>query len=43
MLGAKGFSEEEIKLVGRRSLRAFTIYIKGQKTQRAVIAKKLEN
>ena len=41
ILGAKGFSEEEIKLVGRWSSRAFTIYMKGQRTQRAVIAKQL--
>lgn len=41
ILGAKGFSEEEIKLVGRWSSRAFTIYMKGQRTRRAVIARKL--
>ena len=41
ILGSKGFSEEEIKLVGRWSSRAFAVYVKGQRTQRAVLARQL--
>ena len=41
ILGTKGFSDEEIKLVGRWSSRAFEIYMKGNRTKRALMAKKL--
>jgi len=41
IMGTMGFADEEIKLVGRWSSRAFTIYMKGPRTQRANIAKKM--
>jgi len=41
IMGTMGFDDEEIKLVGRWSSRAFTIYMKGPRTQRAKIAKKM--
>ena len=41
IMGTMGFDDEEIKVVGRWSSRAFTIYMKGPRTQRAKIAKKM--
>ena len=41
ILGTKGFSDDEIKLVGRWSSRAFEIYMKGHRTKRALLTKKL--
>ena len=41
ILGSKGFSDEEIKLVGRWSSRAFIRYMKLPRTQRAAIARKI--
>ena len=41
ILGSKGFSDEEIKLVGRWSSRAFIRYMKLPRTQRAAIAKRI--
>ena len=43
ILGSKGFSDEEIKLVGRWSSRAFIKYMKLPRTQRAAIARKIGN
>ena len=42
MMGSQGFSDEEIKLVGRWSSRAFTAYTKLARTQRATMVKKLK-
>ena len=42
ILGTKGFSDEEIKLVGRWSSRAFTVYTKLARTQRATMMKKMK-
>ena len=41
ILGSKGYDDEEIKRVGRWSSRAFEFYVKGKRTKRAMIAKKL--
>ena len=41
MMAAIGYSDEEIKAVGRWSSRAFMEYIKLPRTQRAEIARKL--
>ena len=41
ILGSKGHDDEEIKKVGRWSSRAFEIYIKGKRTNRAAIARQL--
>ena len=41
ILGSKGFSDEEIKLVGRWSSRAFIRYMKLPRTQRAAIARRI--
>ena len=41
-MGSQGFSDEEIKLVGRWSSRAFTAYTKLARTQRATMVKKLK-
>ena len=43
ILGSKGFSDEEIKLVGRWSSRAFIRYMKLPRTQQAAIAKRIGN
>ena len=40
-MGTKGFSDEEIKLIGRWSSRAFECYMKGPRTQRALLARRL--
>ena len=39
ILGSKGYDDEEIKRIGRWSSRAFEIYIKGKRTNRAAIAR----
>ena len=41
MMAAIGYSDEEIKAVGRWSSRAFMEYIKLPRTQRAEIARRL--
>ena len=41
IMGTMGFDDEDIKVVGRWSSRAFAIYMKGPRTQRASIAKKM--
>ena len=40
ILGTKGYDDEEIKRVGRWSSRAFEIYIKGKRTNRAAMARR---
>ena len=42
IMGTMGYDDEDIKLVGRWSSRAFAIYMKGPRTQRASIAKKMK-
>ena len=43
ILGSKGYDDGEIKKIGRWSSRAFEIYIKGTRTNRATIARQLGN
>ena len=43
IMGTMGYDDEDIKLVGRWSSRAFAIYMKGPRTQRASIAKKMKD
>ena len=42
MMGTQGFSDEEIKLVGRWSSRAFSVYTKLPRTQRATMMRRLQ-
>ncbi len=43
MLGSLGFSDEEVKIAGRWSSRAFEAYLKLKRTKRADIGRQIQN